>query len=212
MQKKTFQENKAKNKIETLMLQNFPTCPLCKADKTGYTISGHHNNQVQCKTCQAKWTSDDFINGQEIKFLKLTYPSSNGKGKEFLNQTLSAQFWKDPPTTTQTNLPTMVQPTPEPTSNTETTAVNKTPVINNTPNSLQQSDTELKNSIAQEIATLQTMDVNKSIFKINRFLNTTVAENLTIMLLQANIIQNNILIKQNELLLRAQQNKEKMPE
>lgn len=82
----------SKEAVEGLMLQHFPTCPLCSADK-GYEVSGWAKTYVQCNSCGAKWMSTDFPKLKQIENMFLWELPRDGRGAPFLNKEKSIEFW-----------------------------------------------------------------------------------------------------------------------
>lgn len=80
-------ENK-RNQIIALMTRYFPTCPICKSDKS-YEAHGFlpSSQYVRCKNCGAEWTSSNFATYQDLKALKLWKPPEDPKVyAEFISQ------------------------------------------------------------------------------------------------------------------------------
>jgi len=86
-------EMDTKEEVEQLMLRYFPSCPLCGAN-TGYKVSGWAKNYVQCRSCGAKWTSNDFIGGK-LEVLQLWEPSHDGRGASLQRKKYLVTFWQD---------------------------------------------------------------------------------------------------------------------
>jgi transposase-like protein len=82
-----------KEDVEQLMLQHFPSCPLCKA-KNGYEVSGIFKNYVRCKSCKAQWMSNDFVTCKELNVLKLWKTPRDGRGKSFKQKEHPVTFWQ----------------------------------------------------------------------------------------------------------------------
>ena len=72
-----------------------PICPFCDS-KVYYTSwITHKIFQMECETCGAHWhTGLDKTNDNEF-FVELTKSSSEGYGRELLNQKLPLDYWKD---------------------------------------------------------------------------------------------------------------------
>jgi len=79
--------------VVELMVRYFPKCSFCGSD-SGYEVSGINKNYVQCKSCLAKWMSNDFIGGKELKKMQLWEPSKDGKGVSLLKKDYSVSFWQ----------------------------------------------------------------------------------------------------------------------
>jgi hypothetical protein len=81
---------KLRNRIVGLMSEYFPTCPIC-GSSAGYDVRGwlSSSQYVQCKTCGAQWTSNDFVGYKDLKKLKLWEPPEDSKvyGK-FMSQSV----------------------------------------------------------------------------------------------------------------------------
>jgi len=52
------------------MTRYFPKCPVC-GSSDGWNVSGTFKDFVQCKSCEAKWASTNFIICKEPKELQL---------------------------------------------------------------------------------------------------------------------------------------------
>jgi len=80
-------ENKRKQ-ITALMSRYFPTCPICKSDKS-YEVRGFlpSSQYVRCKNCGAEWTSSNFAGYRDLKALKLWKPPEDPEVyAEFISQ------------------------------------------------------------------------------------------------------------------------------
>lgn len=77
-----------------LMHRYLPLCPLCGAN-AGYEVSGVFKSQVQCRSCGAKWQSNDFMEGKELKALQLWEPSRDGRGASLKKKRYLVTFWQD---------------------------------------------------------------------------------------------------------------------
>jgi hypothetical protein len=87
-----------KEEVEKLMLDCFPSCPLCGA-KGVYRVEGFFSKSyVRCKSCGAKWFSHNFEDGEELRNLILWEPAYNFRGDSLAKkkQELPVEFWKDP--------------------------------------------------------------------------------------------------------------------
>lgn len=82
------------NEVKTLMLDYFPSCPIC-FQKKGYDVLGADKDYVSCKKCNATWRSEDFKKGETLSQLTLTQPSSDGSARPLLRKTFSVNFWKN---------------------------------------------------------------------------------------------------------------------
>lgn len=79
---------KPRKRIIALFGRYFPRCPICKSDK-GYEARGFlpSSQYVRCKSCEAEWTSTDFIGFRDLKSLKLWKPPENPQMyAEFISQ------------------------------------------------------------------------------------------------------------------------------
>ena len=83
----------SKKEVIALMMKYFPKCPICNAEAE-YEVSGAFKNYVQCKSCLAKWTSNDFISGKEVKTLQLWEMDKEGKSEVLLKETKPVSFWQ----------------------------------------------------------------------------------------------------------------------
>jgi len=83
----------SKGVVIALMEEYLPKCPICGAEDE-YEVSGVFKNYVQCKLCLAKWMSNDFIGGIEIKTLQLWEADKEGKSKALVKQTKPVSFWQ----------------------------------------------------------------------------------------------------------------------
>jgi hypothetical protein len=82
------------NEVKALMLECFPSCPICLQNK-GYEVLGADKDYVSCKKCNATWRSENFKKGEKLSQLTLTQPSSDGTGRSLLRKTFSIDFWQN---------------------------------------------------------------------------------------------------------------------
>jgi hypothetical protein len=83
----------SKEEVIALMMKYFRNCPICRT-KADYEVSGVFKNYVQCTSCLAKWMSNDFIGGKEIKTLQLWETDKEGKSEVLLKETKPVSFWQ----------------------------------------------------------------------------------------------------------------------
>jgi ribosomal protein S27AE len=101
-----------KEQVAELMRGYFPKCPICGSD-AGYEVSGFFKTNVQCHSCEAKWDSNDFIGGKELKKLRLDEAAKDGRGLEFLAKEFPVDFWQKLEIKTEINWKAMPKPKPE---------------------------------------------------------------------------------------------------
>ena len=101
-----------KEQVAELMRENFPRCPICGSD-AGYEVLGVFKSYVQCHSCEAKWDSNDFIGGKELKKLRLDEAAKDGRGLEFLRKEFPVDFWQKLEIKNEINLSAMPKPKPE---------------------------------------------------------------------------------------------------
>lgn len=101
-----------KEQVAEFIQKNFPNCPICRSD-AGYEVSGAFKNYVQCKSCLAKWMSNDFQGCKELRKLRLAEAAKNGKGSELLKQEHPIGFWQTLEVKDGVNWELMPKPNPE---------------------------------------------------------------------------------------------------
>lgn len=168
------------------MLQCFPSCPLCGAKK-GYEVSGWTKNYVQCRSCGAKWSSTDFIQGVKLTKLRLWEPSYDGKGSPLKRKEYSVKFWQD-------------------SSNLEKTL--KVKVMKSDVELIfrpEMTNEQLQLLIGKSLEEITRWDYGSTLYgKLGSLIsNTSFGEATIIRLLRSLFEQNKILILQNELIHRA---------
>lgn len=138
----------------------------------GYDVSGFLKNYVQCRNCKTKWVSAELGAGKKVEFLKLWEPSKDGQGNELYNKKKSVKFWRN----YKANL-----------KNTESTIESDYQTLRN------KTITSLKNFKGYELSNLA---------QLSMLFSANTAEHAMTKLLKAIVDQNNIMIMQNELILR----------
>lgn len=176
----------SKEEVEALMLESFPKCPLCDADK-GYEVSGWAKNYVQCRSCGAKWLSNDFIGCEELKELELWEPSYDRKGASLERKKYSIEFWQDSEAIETTSKMKVMESRAELIFHTEMT------------------DIELETAIEKSLKEITRWDYGSTLYgKLGPLIdNMSFGDATIIRLLRAIFEQNKILIIQNELIRRA---------
>jgi len=175
---------------EALMLKYFPTCPLCGADK-GYDVSGFAKSFVQCRSCKAKWESTDFIKCQELKQLELWDLPYDGKGASLKRKKFPVEFWQD-----SNAVKSKID-----VEKTEALAKNQSEsrVLFTT----EASDETLQQQNREDLTDLRRYEADKGMGGFLTHLTGTAIENAMVSLLHAIVIENKVLIRQNELILRS---------
>jgi len=189
-----------KEEVEQLMLQYFPSCPLCRANE-GYEISGAFKNYVQCRSCGAKWESPDFVKCEELKELQLWEASYDGKGDSLKRKKYSVKFWQDSKAIEKTMK-----------------AIEKTKEVKDMESKVElifrpeMTDRQLQDSIVKSLEEITRWDYGSTLYgKLGSLLSgTSFSEAATIRLLRAIFEQNKILIMQNELIYRGLTQRQKI--
>ena len=83
-----------REQVEELMKDCFPSCPLCSS-KGEWDVSGMFKTYVQCISCGAKWMSNDFIKCEELKELMLMEIGGDGSGSSLLRKNYPVTFWQN---------------------------------------------------------------------------------------------------------------------
>lgn len=60
----------SRKEIIELMVGTFPRCPICGSG-SGYDVTSIFKGNVQCKSCQAEWSSADFIKSTRLEKMKI---------------------------------------------------------------------------------------------------------------------------------------------
>lgn len=85
----------AKKEVKSPRAVELPICPFCDG-KVNYTSwITHKIFQMECESCGAHWRTGLKESSQREFYVELTKSMSNGKGREFLSQKLSLEFWRD---------------------------------------------------------------------------------------------------------------------
>lgn len=82
------------SRVEQLMLQYFPSCPLCGAN-AGYKVASL-TGRVVCRSCEATWVPIyiGMGKGLDLKALKLWKADNEGKSKFLVKKTKPVSFWQ----------------------------------------------------------------------------------------------------------------------
>lgn len=188
----------SKEKVEAFMLEHFPKCPICNADK-GYEVSGFAKNYVQCKACGAKWQSTDFVRCEELKELELWEPSFEGKGAPLRLKKYPVSFWQNSKAIERAIIAQEAKKQ-KMIEKVETTVKSPKIIFD-----FEMTNEELQALIEKSLQEITNWDYGSTLYgKLGSLIsNTSFAESATIRLLRAIFEQNKILMIQNELLRRA---------
>lgn len=149
--------------------------PTCPicGSNTGYAVSGTFKTYVQCRTCKAKWHSTELGAKKKVELLALWEPSKEGIGSDIINQKKSINFWKK---------------------------YNER--MKNMKSTIDSDDQTLRNKTVTSLNNLKGYEVS-NLGQLSMIFSGNTAEHAMTKLLKAIVDQNNIIIMQNELILRA---------
>lgn len=139
----------------------------------GYAISGMNKTYAQCRSCKAKWHSSKLPTKKKVEFLDLREPSKEGIGSEIILQKKGITFWK-----------------------------NYNERMKNIKSTIDSDDQTLRNKTVTSLNNLKGYEVS-NLGQLSMIFSGNTAEHAMTKLLKAIVDQNNIIIMQNEMILRA---------